>query len=159
MSSSIALVMSKNWAGKQDKYVGLRIKLNNQWRYGWVRLSIPSDTSKIIVKDYAYNQSPDTPINAGQTVSRINELYSKEKNTVFIYPNPFKVSATMQFQEATDDAEINISDMYGRGLKTLNNISGNNVKVDRGNLSYGIYFYELKQDGKNIYSGKLIIID
>ena len=49
--------------------------------------------------------------------------------------------------------------MSGQKIKTINDISGDQIKIERENLSTGIYFYELKQDKKTISTGKLIITE
>ena len=49
--------------------------------------------------------------------------------------------------------------MYGQKIKTINNITGNKIKIDRDNLPSGIYFIRLTQDNKTIITDKLIITD
>lgn len=56
---------SYGWQGKVDYYVGLRIMINEQTHYAWVRLDV-THSNRWIVKDYAYNAAPDKPIFAGQ---------------------------------------------------------------------------------------------
>ena len=54
-----------DWNNKNDKYLGLRFSKNGNMYYGWVRLDVTSAT-KWVVKDYAYNSTPNMPILAGQ---------------------------------------------------------------------------------------------
>ena len=54
------------WKDKIDKYLGLRFFIKGQPHYGWARLDITSFTQWVI-KDYAYNATPNKPILAGQT--------------------------------------------------------------------------------------------
>lgn len=49
----------------QDKYVGLRIQTAGNTHYAWMRLSLSNDGSTVTVKEYAYRETPFTPINAG----------------------------------------------------------------------------------------------
>ena len=53
------------WTGETDQYLGLRFNKNGQTHYGWARLEVVSVTQWVI-KDYAYNATPDKPIKAGQ---------------------------------------------------------------------------------------------
>ena len=162
-SSSSALSMNYNGAafvGLADKYVGLRIKLSNQWYYGWIRLSIPSDTSKIIIKDYAYNQVPNTSINAGQTTATgINE--ADYENRVSVYPNPFSTSAKIEISSevlnSNSQLAITVYNILGKEVEQIANIKNERVKLERGNLPKGIYFYQLTNEAKIIGSGKLMI--
>ncbi len=49
-----------------DKYVGVRFKIGTDWHYGWIRVTVDCDASEFIVKDYAYESTPNTPILAGE---------------------------------------------------------------------------------------------
>ena len=49
----------------QDKYVGLRIPVAGNTHYAWKRLSFSNDGSSVTVKEYAYRETPFSPINAG----------------------------------------------------------------------------------------------
>ncbi|THD66721.1 hypothetical protein E7Z59_13135 [Robertkochia marina] len=63
--SSSSYFSIEAWGYQVDKYLGVRIYIKDKFHYGWVRLQFESDTSWVI-KDYAYNATPDTPILAGQ---------------------------------------------------------------------------------------------
>ena len=49
----------------QDKYVGLRIPVAGNLHYAWLRLSLSADGTAVTVKEYAFRETPNTPINAG----------------------------------------------------------------------------------------------
>jgi hypothetical protein len=49
----------------QDKFVGLRIPVAGNLHYAWMRLSLSADGTAITVKEYAFRETPNTPINAG----------------------------------------------------------------------------------------------
>ena len=58
-----------NWSTSDDKYLGLKIKKGNKIFYGWITLSVNmygGPVPSIIVRDYAYNSSPNQSILAGQ---------------------------------------------------------------------------------------------
>lgn len=52
--------------GNVDRYTGLKLVKGGNAYYGWVRLNANTNPVKLIVKDYAYNSSPNQPIIAGQ---------------------------------------------------------------------------------------------
>lgn len=56
---------SYNWENKGDRFLGLKFRINGGSHYGWVRIEVLSLT-EWIVKDYAYNAAPNSPIVAGQ---------------------------------------------------------------------------------------------
>ncbi len=54
-----------DWSNKVDRYLGLRFIINGKTHYGWAQLEVVSATQWVI-KDYAYNATPNKPILAGQ---------------------------------------------------------------------------------------------
>lgn len=56
---------SYNWENKVDKYLGLKFSINEETHYGWALLDIKSLTHWVI-REYAYNATPNKPILAGQ---------------------------------------------------------------------------------------------
>ncbi len=53
--------------GVTNGYLGIRLKVNNQWHYGWVRVDVSANNAtQITIKDYAYNLMPNEKIHAGQ---------------------------------------------------------------------------------------------
>jgi hypothetical protein len=74
-----------NWKNQVDKFVGLRIKNEStgDFNYGWLRLSVEfvnHDAGFMIVKDYAYQQTPNTPIIAGETGTNCLPVVSLSAN-------------------------------------------------------------------------------
>jgi Secretion system C-terminal sorting domain len=57
--------------GNKDGFVGLRIKLNGDYLYGWARLEVYEDATHVVVKDFAVNLAPNQPILAGEGMSGI----------------------------------------------------------------------------------------
>jgi hypothetical protein len=61
-------VMSGPWAYAQNKFLGLRFVFpDGSTHYGWARMSVVSFDS-VIVHDWAYEDTPDKPILAGDTI-------------------------------------------------------------------------------------------
>jgi len=56
------------WVGKQDKYLALRIRINNNNHYGWVRISHSANEERMVLTGYAYNAVAGEIIKAGQTL-------------------------------------------------------------------------------------------
>ncbi len=50
----------------QDEYLAVRIDLATGTHYGWIRISVDAN-GNVTYKDYAYNDTPNAPINAGAT--------------------------------------------------------------------------------------------
>ncbi len=80
-----------------------------------------------------------------------------DSHHILIYPNPVNSSATVEFNSTVINAHLDIYNQYGQKIKTINNISGNKIKIDRDNLPSGIYFIYQIQDQKVITFDKLVI--
>ena len=66
----------------QDGYLGIRLTENDNYYYGWVRLDASTDT--LVIKDFAYNSSPNETILAGQ-METVGIIESSREDEVHIY--------------------------------------------------------------------------
>lgn len=56
-----------NWsADSQTNYIGVRFNISGNTHYGWIRVTLNNLNHELIIHDYAYEDTPNTPINAGQ---------------------------------------------------------------------------------------------
>lgn len=80
-----------------------------------------------------------------------------EKQAINVIPNPFSNSTMIQFTNPQNLIhQLYIMDASGRVLKEYPNIKGDQIKVERGNLPPGIYFYQLSNIEQS-FIGKLAI--
>ncbi|MCW3083969.1 MAG: hypothetical protein JWP12_1335 [Bacteroidetes bacterium] len=84
---------------------------------------------------------------------------ANENNTVTVYPNPFIDYTTVSIGKSIqlNGTEIHIFDVLGKEVMILSNIHTYDVRVDRKDLTKGVYFYRLINDNKEISSGKLVV--
>lgn len=86
----------------------------------------------------------------------IDEL--NNKTNWKLYPNPFSEFAILKIDDVLyEESSIFIYDVYGRLVKEMNNITSNEIIINKNNLQNGIYFFYLKRKHKIIASGKMII--
>src|SRR5258706_233444 len=105
--------------------------------------------STIYFQDF-YEYTPDTLVITGE-----DDLPAGV--TCSVYPNPAQQAFTIAFSTSVINAALDIYNIYGAKIKTINNISGNKIKIERGNLVSGIYFIHLVQQNKTIAADRLII--
>ena len=75
---------SGDWLnGATDKYLGLRIQVNSQIYYGWVRLDVSGGAAFFTIKEYAYNSIPDQSILAGEGQACASPLISASGTLTF----------------------------------------------------------------------------
>lgn len=150
MGSSIG-----NWVGVTDKYLALKLIVGGNTFFGWARFDILESSASFTIKDYAFESTPNTCIQAGQTSLGINE--NSNKSDFSIFPNPCNSSTTIKTIVNLNNATITIYNAFGQALKQVKNISGQTISLYRENLPSGFYFIGLTEENKIISFEKLII--
>ncbi len=82
-----------------------------------------------------------------------------ENESVKIYPNPVHSNASVHISTPAKNASLNIYNLYGEKVKTIENISEKEIELSINNLPAGIYFIAFRQDDKIITTSKIIITD
>lgn len=54
------------WAPDGDYFVGLSVRVNGEYHYGWVKLQADKESHAMFVQEYAFQTIPNQPIKAGQ---------------------------------------------------------------------------------------------
>lgn len=76
-----------------------------------------------------------------------------------VYPNPVNNSATLSIKSDKQLGHVSviISDISGRAIQNYQDVRGNALSIDAGNLSGGMYFYNVYNGAELIGSGKFIV--
>jgi hypothetical protein len=74
---------------------------------------------------------------------------------ILIYPNPVTDYLTIEIADNLQIAKIEIIDLYGRILRTIDNININSTTIQRGDLLSGIYLLRIHSD--DIYTREIFI--
>ena len=89
------------------------------------------------------------------TVS-VSEINSKNYN-VLLFQNPFSNSAILKTTIELNDATLKVFDILGQEVLTNTHLNGQEIKIIKGNLNSGNYYYHLTQNGSLISNGKFIV--
>jgi len=74
-----------------------------------------------------------------------------------IYPNPFTESTTLIYENrAQKSATLTLTTLAGQLVRTISTTTGE-LRIDRGGLSSGIYFYQLRTDDGREATGKVVV--
>lgn len=150
--SSFAIYVRDNWKGRIDKYLGVRIKIGNNWLYGWIRIDIPEDESYCVLKDFACELEFDKAIKAGE-IGNTSISYEKKENNYF--PIVMTKSSNIIYLNFMEDEfnfkskfekpiEVAIYNLFGQCVyKESINPNTSSLKIDIENLAVGIYFIKL----------------
>jgi hypothetical protein len=80
------------------------------------------------------------------------------KTAVKIYPNPFIFSTTISFNNPEQETHtLFIYDTKGRMAKKSTSITNGKISITREGLNSGLYYFQLHNNKKLKYSGKLIV--
>jgi len=120
-------------------YYGIKLYLNGNYYYGWVRLL--SNYTQITISDMALNLIPNAPIIAGSLTSGYdsNQINASQFR---IYPNPVFNNLTV---ETSSFSTIKISAIQGQLIKTFAS-SGTKTNVDVSALPGGVYVVEVRNE-------------
>lgn len=92
------------WANKNNKFLGLRLVLNSDTSYAWVRLKIVTGGGglKITIKDYAYNTQPNEILTAGSLIlPEVENLTISDANN-----NKNGSDIKVSFEKAVDELKV-----------------------------------------------------
>ena len=85
------------------------------------------------------------------------EATDADEPYVMIYPNPFDQETTVSIEDANEDLVFRLFDMNGKVVMEKLNVTNGNFTISRGELSPGIYFYELQNADERVSAGKIVI--
>jgi hypothetical protein len=105
---------------------------------------------------YGLNHIPYVHTKAGPCDLAVGVQSSKVEHTLSIFPNPFSEKTTLQFNKEMKNAILQIFDTNGSLIRTTR-FSGSSFVIERKELKYGIYYYQVISDKTDRLSGKLVI--
>ncbi len=104
--------------------------------------------------DYTQEDIDNAPVVNG--ISSVTNTTAIESYR--LYPNPFTNRTVLEF--SNPDAKpymVTITDMMGRVVRTMNNVRAEQVLIDRGSLSSGLYLVNLRDEAGGQLTLKMIV--
>lgn len=98
-----------------------------------------------------------TPTDCSMLLSVKEDNYLTHK--INFTPNPFKTELTITTEIVLENATLLIYNSLGQIVKDFKTINGKKITLNRDNLTTGIYFAQLFQNGKLLTMNKIIITD
>ncbi len=182
MSEGLGGDINLNW-NHYEGFVFLTYYIHRyDWANGWVVLdSISSDMdsytdtppTNLNIESYRIAVKKDMPCVASGNQSKDLEYYSEafsnkvnlsnvgtedisDVSDITVYPNPFSEKTTITFPNAGNvPFRLDIYDIAGQLVKSVDNITNDFIEIDRTNLSTGFYMIELT--GDKVFRGKVIV--
>lgn len=145
------------WPGATNKYLALKLNVGANTYYGWARLDFLEMSGSFTIKDYAFESTPNTCIQTGQT--NLGSNVNIEKSVFSVYPNPFNSSATIHTSINYKNVSLTIYNFNGQIVKQKTDLSGQIFYLFRENLPKGMYFICLSEENRIIGVEKILISD
>ncbi|RIA10645.1 putative secreted protein (Por secretion system target) [Flavobacteriaceae bacterium MAR_2010_72] len=141
---------NSNWCGVTDKYLGLRFELSDGTHYGWARLDVDLTSFNWTLYDFAYNETVDAPINAGQTTLSIEDNALSKVRVVALH----KSIGLYNLKAATDYKLYNMT-----GQEVLEGTTNNyDYVIEATTLASGVYIVELGNTESNAIIRKKVVL-
>jgi uncharacterized repeat protein (TIGR01451 family) len=138
---------------------------NEKESHGFVRFSVKPKTAALgtvinntaqIFFDFNDAVVTNTTENIIAVSTGINDDYSVSE--IVVAPNPFSSYTTISVKGvAAESIEMTTFDVTGRLVSSQIYSNPDNMRFERNGLNQGVYIYQLKQQGKFIGKGKLVI--
>lgn len=140
-----------NFMGLGDKYIGVKFHLGPNIHYGWVLVSFDNNKT-LTIKEYAYEDTPEMAILAGDKGP--NAVQSLNSEQISVYPNPS--SNFISIQNADRNIEfISFYSVEGK-LILKQTIHSTMDKIDITALNNGIYYMVFESDNIPVGMQKIV---
>jgi hypothetical protein len=133
------------WNDITDRFMGFRLKDNaGNTHYGWMRLDVFKADARIVIKDYAYESTPDLGIKAGDGGVPVENVNPENDINIFAYNKTLFIESTMQ-----PGAPLKISGMDLLGKKMLEkDVHETSTQISLKSFSAGIYLVSVVNGAK-----------
>ena len=79
-------------------------------------------------------------------------------NSLTVTPNPFSESTVISFTNSNNQVyDITVSSLTGQVVRQFQNVSGNSVELERGNMTAGMYFVTFQSETGKIATTKVVV--
>lgn len=133
-----------------EAFIGARFDISGATHYGWVRVEMAADGTSMTIKDFAYDATAGTAINAGDTGNGTAGLNDISSDVVIR-----TVGGNLRIElDNVSNADIIVSNLSGQNV--INDNMNSDVKViSLSDLSTGIYLVNVTTEAgtttKKIY--------
>ena len=126
---------NENWNGVTDKYLGLQFIVGGNTHYGWARLDSYAIGDSIVVKDYAFEATPNVGILTGNMGASLTET---QIENLVKFVNQANNSVQVVVNGNLTNGVVSVVSSTGQ-IVSSDAITEKTFSVDMNNLSSGIY--------------------
>ena len=112
--------------------------------------TIPADAEGTVYLSFKYNSCEAVDVTSTDDVSTLG--------SVSVTPNPMGETTRISFENAGNAThDVYVTNMAGQVVRTYNAVRGNQLDIERGSLTTGLYFVTLRNDAGEQGSLKLMV--
>lgn len=150
--------LDSTWKDHSNSFLGVRVrKASGDTLFGWISIEV-QDYSVIYIKEHACQSlNPrDTVIALYTGLDYRNEIGTFEME---VMPNPFFESAILYANKSFSNATLTVVNSFGQTMQQINHVNGNSIRLDRNNLTSGVYWLHVTEAGQIVSVRKIIVAD
>ena len=129
-------------------YIGVKLDLSGAAHYGWIKLTVGAGGASVTIKEFAYNDIADASIEAGATVTGI-EQRNERATTVYSYGRDVKVHVS-----SSKGGSVVVYDVLGKEIQSIR-FDGRDTRFTV-NGNKGVYLVKVTS-GSNTTTRKVYI--
>jgi hypothetical protein len=115
------------------------------------------DNSASIYFDYNAPVVTNTATTTIVSATGMHDLSVAQNVKVLVYPNPFSESTTFEVDGIDGAVQFELHNVLGEVLTAKTFANGNKFVFTSANLPSAVYLYNIKQNGKLMAQGKLVV--
>ena len=107
--------------------------------------NIPGQGSIYAIETDANGCVGDT-VSLAVTIFQSTDINENQTTNISIYPNPFTKSTLISITNITSNYQLTLYDITGQKVLEQEDLNKNTYELERGTLSKGMYFLEIKTE-------------
>lgn len=141
-----------NFNNVTDKYIGVRFNISGNTHYGWVRLDVGLDAASWTIKDFAYVDTPNIGLNAGEQTTLNADVFTT--NSISIVAN----KQNIMLYNLPNQTNYTLFSLTGKLVLQGTANSGALHTIESNNLAAGTYIVQLIDTANGTTINKKIIL-
>lgn len=139
---SCAYTNSQFCGGVTDRFLGVSFEVAGNTHYGWIRLDLDASGDNFVIKDFAYEATPDTAIEAGDM-----GILGVDENAFASFEYFVDANSHLNLKAASAMENVVLHNTLGQQVLTQK-LSSTSELVDLNALESGVYLATVSIEGR-----------
>jgi len=134
------------WFNATDKYIGIKFDISDVWYYGWIRCNVNAAATQLIIKDYAYEQTPGKEINTGATGNinlSVKRIDKSNQVRAYFTQGDLIIESKYEFKKPS---KLNVMSITGE-MVYKGQVQTSKNRYSLSHLPVGVYLVEMEIEG------------